>query len=169
LSLLHGCASLSESECRSGDWYEIGLQDALGGYGRDRLSTHREACREYRILPNAAAYDQGYAAGLERFCTPQRGYEFGRRGGGYNHICPPSLEAGFLFNYQMGRAIYDAVQRIEQIEREIDAQENQLRKITLRTSERGREIRRELRRLDEERDALRWKLEQMELQMWRWR
>ncbi len=42
--------------------------------------------------------DQGYQAGLQDFCTPARGFQYGRQGGYYQNNCPPTLEPGFMIN-----------------------------------------------------------------------
>jgi len=51
-----GCASLSESECRGGDWYAIGIEDGAGGANAARLATHRDACAKYAVEDDLRTY-----------------------------------------------------------------------------------------------------------------
>ena len=52
-ALLCGCAAMSESECRSANWFQIGKRDALMGvrpqldnYARQCAEIGRASCRE---------------------------------------------------------------------------------------------------------------------------
>lgn len=156
---LSGCATLSESECRAGNWYDIGARDGYAGYSRDRLASHREACKEYRIAPDVAAYQQGYAEGLQRFCTPERGYEYGRQGGSYGGVCPAAVESDFLRAYRAGREIYNLEERLKSLQREIDDKEEKLRKTDPDNRDRRARLRREIERLDDDRRDLRRQLD----------
>jgi len=80
---ISGCATLSKDQCLMGDWYEIGVQDGAAGYAPDRLAQHREACAEYRVRPDREAYRAGWDDGIGAYCTPERGYQEGRRGASY--------------------------------------------------------------------------------------
>lgn len=44
--------------------------------------------------------------GVEKFCRPESGYNFGTSGGTYNNICPKSMEAPWMASFKKGRAIY---------------------------------------------------------------
>ena len=41
---LAGCATLSETECRTGDWGQIGYNDGSVGNKRDIIGEHDKAC-----------------------------------------------------------------------------------------------------------------------------
>ena len=60
---LGGCASLSESECRSTDWYQLGKRDGeiYGARGMIDQYTHR--CATFGLKPDAAAYNLGWDDG----------------------------------------------------------------------------------------------------------
>ena len=54
-----GRATLSEDECRSADWNQIGRRDGLRGSPAARLEEHIGACSKLGIRPDAAQYTAG--------------------------------------------------------------------------------------------------------------
>ena len=56
LLLVAGCATLDKDECRSADWYAIGLEDGARGRAIERLGDHRRACAKHNVAPNAERY-----------------------------------------------------------------------------------------------------------------
>ena len=147
---LNGCATLSEGQCRTADWYQIGRQDGNQGMDRARLHKHRKACAEYGIHPLPERYYTGRDAGLLRYCTPRRGFEEGLKGRPYRDVCPLTLEPAFLAAYREGRAIHDVESAINDIERDIDRYRQRLEQDDLERNER-RALRQELRDLRQER------------------
>ncbi|MGB6100524.1 MAG: DUF2799 domain-containing protein [Comamonas sp.] len=123
---LAGCAAMSQEECRTADWGEQGMRDALNGHPRSRLADIREACAEAGVVPIESLYWNGWNAGIARFCTPENGERWGRDGRSYHNSCPPQIEAGFLSRYRAGRRVYDAEQALQQLQREQDRLQWQL-------------------------------------------
>lgn len=115
---ISGCATLSKDECLLGDWYEIGVQDGAAGYSPNRLAQHRETCAEYRVRPNREAYQAGWDDGIGAYCTPERGFQEGRRGASYSDVCPPALEWTFLQGYRNGQQLYQQERRLRELEQE---------------------------------------------------
>lgn len=124
LASLAGCASLSERECRAGDWRGIGLRDGQQGYPVSRLDVHREACAPFGVAPDAAAYAQGRDEGIVRYCTAASGFAAGRVGEGYERTCSGDAEDAFLDAYRRGLEIYRVEQDLEQLEQHILRIEN---------------------------------------------
>ena len=106
LAGLSGCASMSADECLTVDWATIGFEDGSRGYTADRLGTHRKACAKHGVAADLAAYQRGHAQGIEAFCQPGRGFNFGVNGGGYRGVCPAHLEQEFLEAYSAGHKLY---------------------------------------------------------------
>lgn len=125
---ISGCATLSRDDCLMGDWYEIGVQDGAAGYAPDRLAQHREACAEYRIRPDREAYQAGWDDGIGIYCTPERGYQEGRRGASYGQVCPPPLEWAFLQGYRNGQQLYQQERRLRELEQEQERNKKEIRK-----------------------------------------
>lgn len=119
LSMLSGCASLSERQCVEGDWFKIGLRDGQRGYRVDRLDTHQRACAKYGISSDDNAYFEGHAEGLLDYCQPENGYSEGLAERDYAYVCPAHLEKEFLREYAKGLSdqireldyVYDLLQR----------------------------------------------------------
>lgn len=77
--LLAGCASLSEKECKRGDWSAIGQKDGERGLSLSRLESHQKACGEYGINPDKVSYERGHGAGAKIYCD-RTGLEHGKKG-----------------------------------------------------------------------------------------
>ena len=109
LSLLSGCATLSEGECLHSDWYDIGFRDGRQGAPPDRISRHAEACGEHGIAPDRARYIDGHEAGLEHYCTRHSGLAAGQSGAAYQNVCPLPEEDAFLEDFlYLGSQAYSA-------------------------------------------------------------
>lgn len=106
------CSSLSEDQCRQGDWTAIGQADGYAGYAMTRLEDHTAACQKVGITPDAAAYARGRQIGLRGYCTPVRGFSEGRQGHGYAGVCPPGAAQAFMAAYNDGRSVYEAMTRL---------------------------------------------------------
>lgn len=125
--LLGGCATLDKNECLQANWTDLGARDGQSGYSPARLEEHREACREYGIVPDDRSYLAGREQGLRYYCTPETGFREGRRGASYQRVCPLAAEADFLLAYDHGRELYQVEQdmnalrsRIDELERALD-------------------------------------------------
>ncbi len=133
LAGLSGCASMSADECLTVDWATIGFEDGSRGYTADRLGTHRKACAKHGVAADLAAYQRGHAQGIEAFCQPGRGFNYGVNGGGYRGVCPAHLEQEFLEAYSAGHKLYSlrsslstANSLIHSKEAEIDSAEKRI-------------------------------------------
>lgn len=117
---LTGCATLSQSDCATGDWFHIGRQDALWGYAPDRLAQHEKACVKHGFGSDQQGYEAGFAEGLIAFCVPEKAFDLGRRGSSYYRQCPPEADAWFMPAFDLGRQVYDLDQELTRIESEIE-------------------------------------------------
>lgn len=153
LGLLGGCATLSEGQCLTADWYEIGRQDGRNGLDRARLHEHRKACASHGVTPDEAAYFAGRDEGLMLYCTPSSGFHQGREGKRYGNVCPPELEARFLHEYRKGSELYALYQAINNVNSNIAAIEKRLEDEEL-TRDELKQVQRDLRDLYREQAAL---------------
>jgi hypothetical protein len=120
LLVLSACASISEEECLSADWYSVGVEDGSKGYPMSRIGNYRKDCAEVGVAPDAGQYGQGRLVGLESFCTYKRGYADGKRGARNRAVCPAGhLEAEFTQGYNDGYYVYGVNQNIRGLEREL--------------------------------------------------
>jgi hypothetical protein len=108
-----GCASMSEQDCRAGDWDAIGRADGARGALGNEVERHQKACARHEVAVNADAWRAGYARGLEAFCTPKGGYLAGRDGQRYHDVCF-GLDGEDAF-----RAAYGEGQRVHKLLGEI--------------------------------------------------
>jgi len=100
--ILASCASLSKSECQSGEWQATGYEDGSHGLTSSRFNAHVKACAKHGIAADNALYTAGYQDGLEVYCQPEVGIELGLSTKHYRGVCPANLETGFLFAYLEG-------------------------------------------------------------------
>ncbi len=119
VALLSACSSLSEEECRVGDWYGIGFGDGTAGRSLDELQEHREACAEYRIAPDIDAYISGRNRGLSQYCLPGSGYRQGVAGHDYEGVCTGPGELAFIEAYNAGLRVHALKDEKKDLEREI--------------------------------------------------
>lgn len=123
---MSGCASMSADECVTGDWHTIGFEDGARGYTAARLGDHRKACAEHGVAPDFNAYRAGHAEGLRDYCRPARGFRLGTSGGSYQGVCAADLEPAFLDAYNSGYQLYNLRSRVDSVNHEIGARENEL-------------------------------------------
>lgn len=121
-ALLAACASLSEDECRAGNWYEIGRSDGADGRTSAFIAQHAKACRDFGIAPVQSEWERGRQAGLPLYCTPSRAFAEGRRGKHLNPVCPTADLATLTRANERGL-------RLNRIEQDIREAENDIRAI----------------------------------------
>ena len=143
---LGACASMSEKECLSSNWTDQGYRDGRAGQPLTRLEDHREACANVGIVPDVQQYQAGRQVGILEYCAPANAMQEGRLGRGYRNACPMHLERGFLTYYEQGYQVYQAEQRINSLNRDMQRTQRELEKE--KNEGRRNELRRDLRRLD---------------------
>ncbi|MFO1425667.1 MAG: DUF2799 domain-containing protein [Steroidobacteraceae bacterium] len=100
---LSGCATVSRNECRTGDWFDIGVRDGARGWGEERFLDDAKACARHGLAADREAWLQGRERGLERYCTARNGFDVGAQGGSYGGVCPRLREDEFLHGYSLGQ------------------------------------------------------------------
>lgn len=131
--LLTSCATLSEDECKSSDWYGLGLKN--GKEGRNLLSAHSKACAEYSISPDISKYNKGLEQGLQSYCTEENGYREGVAGKSYQRVCPIRLEVNFLKKYKLGKKIFNNLSELRRLESDISRLNSNMAALDLGSSE----------------------------------
>lgn len=125
---LAGCASMSPEDCLTANWGEQGYKDGRNGLTPTRIIEHRKACADVGVVPDARRYRQGWDQGVLEYCTPANGVAQGRAGRPYRNVCPPHLEGPFVYWHQMGMDVYEAQRRVDDLDRQADQIQRQLRK-----------------------------------------
>jgi uncharacterized protein DUF2799 len=115
-----GCASLSKSECLNANWQDIGVRDGANGQPEEYLIQHSTACAKVGVAPDRERWLAGREQGLERFCTPQRAYQIGEYGGGFDAAICRNFDQERLFDaYNKGRDVNRLTAEIGSIDNEI--------------------------------------------------
>jgi len=118
---LAGCASrpsVSENQCRAGDWESIGFRDGANGSASTRILAHQEACGDYNIVPNKGHYIAGWKSGINTFCTAENGFSQGNMGRGLSRHCANDDYADAHAN---GFALHQARKAVNQLAHELEA------------------------------------------------
>lgn len=126
---LGGCASMSESECRTVDWRTIGYEDGVAGYSGDRIAQHRKACAKHGVTADLTLYRSGRDQGLREYCRPENGFRLGSNGGGYSGVCPAELSGAFVDAYESGRQLYTLRSRVSNAESQLYAKRRALNRV----------------------------------------
>ena len=119
---LAACATLSEDECRGGDWEAIGVEDGAAGRTPDYIQKHAKACADFGIAPDPVLWERGRQKGLPLYCRPARAWEEGSEGRRLSPVCPAQQQAelqrlnfrGLTYN-RIGRDIEEAERQISRI------------------------------------------------------
>ncbi len=80
----------------------MGRRDGSQGRLANQIQDYAEQCKNAQTPPQVDLYLNGREAGLTDYCTSQNGFEAGRMGREYRHVCPENLEAKFLSGYRRG-------------------------------------------------------------------
>lgn len=123
---LSGCASMNADECAASDWSAIGYEDGARGYTTEQFSGRRKACAKHGITADFQAYQRGREQGLESFCQPGRGFNYGANGGRYNGVCAADLEPEFLEAYHAGYKLHTLRANVSSANSQIYAREQEL-------------------------------------------
>ncbi len=121
LLLLPACVSLTEEECRAGDWDRIGVSDGAEGRSPDHIEAHRRACARAGVSPDAEAWLRGRERGLRLYCTPAKAYEVAREGRTLRPGCTSEEIARLQPAYDWGREYWRLELRIQDLRSEIRA------------------------------------------------
>jgi len=111
--------SVSEFQCKAGDWQTIGYRDGAGGMLSSKLLSHQDACGEYNIVPDRQSYLLGWQQGLVQFCTAANGFDLGQRGARHNNVCGGELAQPFSSAYIDGKQLYDARAEVTRLQRRL--------------------------------------------------
>lgn len=116
---LAACATLSEDQCRSGDWEAIGARDGAAGRTSDYVEKHAKACVDYGIAPNRALWEKGRQKGLPLYCRPGNAWEEGADGRRLSPVCPAAQTAELQRANSRGLTYHRIGEDIAEAEREI--------------------------------------------------
>ena len=175
---LTGCATkptVSENQCRAGDWESIGYRDGANGAASTRILAHQDACGEYNIVPIKDHYLAGWQAGIASFCTPENGFSQGNLGRSLNRQC---TDAEYAAAHADGLQLHQARSTVNALAHELESHHSRLVNIKdemVRVStaqlapeltvQRRVKLLAKLEQLAEERALLRSELPQLELEL----
>ena len=74
-ALAAGCAQMTEAQCRSANWYQVGLRDG-DVYGlRPQIDQYAHQCRAFGIAAEEPTYMAGWVDGYREYLIRMNGSE----------------------------------------------------------------------------------------------
>ena len=134
--LSYGCATLSEEECRTVDWYDLGFADGQSGY-KSRANSHSENCGKYGVRPDLNQYREGYQSGLDVYCTYENGVRIGQMAGVYQNVCVGGARQEFYEGYLPYYNVANTQKRVSAERRSIIDSEKKLKEKDLSSKDRS--------------------------------
>ncbi len=95
---------MTNEECKTTNWYQLGLDEGSTGVPRERLLKYNDACSETDFEADAERYIAGYMAGVQKYCTYENGFDQGRMRGD-PHLCAVDSEYGDGFRVGWKKSI----------------------------------------------------------------
>lgn len=83
--------------------------------GRDEALAGQPPSGVCQVPQAVQTYRTGYDDGLQRFCTPKNGFDFGRNGFSYRDTCPAESGVAFQVGYRLGAELHELNRRLERI------------------------------------------------------
>ena len=65
-ALMAGCSAMNETQCRSANWYQQGVDDALMGT-RQQIELYAQQCGRYQVQPAEKDYLSGWSWGYSEY------------------------------------------------------------------------------------------------------
>ncbi|MBK6868219.1 MAG: DUF2799 domain-containing protein [Burkholderiales bacterium] len=127
VTLVVGCASMTEEQCRTANWLALGQADARNGEMPDFGAARVQNCREKGVVGNLDEWRQGWERGRREVCTPGNASAWAQRERDYTPgFCPPELEPAFMSIYAPARERYKFEKRIRDLEAQLSDRSRQL-------------------------------------------
>jgi len=130
--LITSCETISEDQCFATDWADRGYKDGTNGAARSKLSDYIDKCSEFGADVNRARYLDGFEAGLERYCTYDKGFSRGEGGSSYNAVCEGPRAGAFRAGYDDGTAKYEYERKYDNLLDAVRRAEEQYEDVTHR-------------------------------------
>ncbi len=124
--LLSGCSTLSEKECLSANWSQLGIRDGQRGASSALLELHRKACARYAIIPEDNQYLAGRAQGLTQYCEYQNAFRLGWAGREYTGVCASTVDVTFRRYHAAAFEVYRLKTALNEVERHLAKEEHEL-------------------------------------------
>ncbi|MCJ0762209.1 DUF2799 domain-containing protein [Variovorax terrae] len=116
LAGLSACTTMSPSECKLANWYDVGLRDGLAGEPLSQLDSRTKDCAEAGVPVNTVPYLQGRDQGLQSFCQLDNAVKLGLDGRSYNGVCPAFIDGEFRRRRDLGYEVYSARGQLRSLE-----------------------------------------------------
>src|SRR5699024_1343215 len=93
---MSGCATMTESECATADWHDVGYKDGRNGRPRAYMEERRTDCAKSGYALEEKKYQAVRELGIVQYCTAENGLSEGLIGHPYLYAWPALLDLDLL-------------------------------------------------------------------------
>ncbi|MCY4130928.1 MAG: DUF2799 domain-containing protein [Gammaproteobacteria bacterium] len=108
------CSQVMRLNCEPHSWHGLGVRDGAKGLSHRVADKYERRCNHQSTEFDREAYDAGFVAGHAEYCTGQNGFNLGLSGAQARRVCMNHDAAVFKNGYKAGRALREAVVKLEQ-------------------------------------------------------
>lgn len=69
--------AISESKCRSNDWFAVGREYGIKGEAEDKVLKDQASCQKKGVEIPLEQYKKGWLMGINDYCSPDNAYKMG--------------------------------------------------------------------------------------------
>ena len=107
VAVLTACVPhLTEQQCKTINWYDMGFNDSSQGQVQRNLARDITDCAKFGADVNTRAYARGWQAGTREYCRPANAFRLGVDGENYTPICPLDMAQQFDQQWRQGLRKY---------------------------------------------------------------
>lgn len=116
VAVLSACAPMTPQECKTANWFDVGMRDGREGEPLSMLDDRTKACAEAGVQANAQQYLAGRNQGLPEYCRLDNAARVGLAGRTYHGVCAPGIDAEFRRRYNAGYEVNQSRSEVNNLE-----------------------------------------------------
>lgn len=153
--------AISESKCRSNDWFAIGREYGFKGEAEDKVLRDQQDCQKKGVDIPLEEYKKGWQMGIADHCSPDNAYKMGVTKKKPAKNCPLELKPVFDQFYAWGKDAAEIERDIKKTEKELKSKKNALGK----AQKQVRKLDSEVEKLEKKEKTLKDKVADIEKEM----
>lgn len=153
--------AISESKCRSNDWFAIGREYGFKGEAEDKVLKDQEACQKRGVEIPLEEYKKGWQMGITDYCSPDSAYKMGVTKKKPTKNCPLVMKPNFEQFYNWGQNAAKIEKDIQKADKELKSKKKALDK----AQKQVRKLDGEVEKLEKKSKELKDKVAEIETEM----
>lgn len=116
VAVLSACAPMTPQECKTANWFDVGLRDGREGEPMSMLDDRTKACAEAGVQANTQQYLAGRNQGLPDYCRLDNAARVGLAGKTYHGVCASGIDGEFRRRHSAGYEVYQSRNELNNLE-----------------------------------------------------